>query len=457
MAAPTLSSVRPRLHRREAALAKLDGGPGPASGPSTWKAWELRDEAATARLEAYKPPVAGPAPGPTKPPSPLSVNPTLSIIAPEVLPGERVAKVHVRLSEPSRRPMTWSFYTANATGGGVSGGTVTNGTGAAFQSMSQRFVMMTGETEKVFDVPLGKDLQPGAFFKVGVGAPTMQPNSPGGAETVVKGATVKTPVPPNPHPAPVYAPAVLQGSRSLVYETDFLGPVSPNKVPGQWRTREPWGRWRNKELAPNCDATTDPGTNPHPIETVDGKDRRILRAGYLPGGVLQDIGAPTPGVFDFWGAELWSGDVYTFPVGGAMHLRFKSGRAQGSTLAVWFVAQAGEYFEIDVVENGLGFDARGPLDNFASTVHGYFGAEGVGLEKPLNDGNWHDLWYEETGGEMITSLDGNVLVRRPNPYPYRPRLPFIVNVSVGGITDAPRNVSPGWKSDMILDRVRFYE
>lgn len=80
MPAPTLTSVRGPLREEETELATLDGGPGPAPGPTTWKAWEARNKAAkerlkgiTARLRALGAPLPIPAPTPTPTPTPTPV------------------------------------------------------------------------------------------------------------------------------------------------------------------------------------------------------------------------------------------------------------------------------------------------------------------------------------------------------------------------------------------------
>ncbi|MEH3046523.1 family 16 glycosylhydrolase [Sphingomonas adhaesiva] len=381
-------------------------------------------------------PAAPPAPDPVAIVSPVSVVPKLVIPDTVVTSTDRVARIAVTLSEPALRPLSWRCLTSNGTAYAPTFYKITEAT----------IVFQPGETVKVVEVPLLRDMT-GKDFKLQCPWTLNQPPVPGG-EGVIRGAAAGVAATAAPIATPARAvPADPAAGRKLVFSSTFREPITPDAVQGAWRSRPEWGdvQTGNKEIAPYSHPSTQPGVTPFPI--VDGY--RVLRAEKVTTRSLM-----TGLTYDYSAAMLDSANLFTFQHG-YVELRFKSGRAQGSSLAFWMLpAKGGWPPEIDIFEQGLADRDQLQFSRHWKDAAGKF-AEGVILPQVVADGQWHRVGYLWTADEEILYIDGALAARRPTIF--REPMKIILNVAVGGLGPAPKDARPGWKSEMMLDYLKVWQ
>ena len=303
-----------------------------------------------------------PAPAPTPTPTPVAT-PTatpsqvatlpapalladVSLVIPDtVVPtNATIANVHVKLSQPVDRQLAFDYLTSN--------GTAVEG--RQFTRTQGTLNFRPGESDKVVSIPTS-GLTAGQTFNLTVSWTKNTPAVAGSNGKILVDTTGTAVAASAATAAPTYTllPAAGTTGRQQVFTSDFHGAMNPTGGVGVWRTRFDWGRWQsgNNEAAPYTDATTDPGTNPHPI--IDGY--RTLRAEKVP---------TTDGTHSFaYSASMVSTQGwYSFQYG-YIQLRAKVNPENGVTPAFWLLPATGEWPpEIDIFEffNGSAL---------ASTVH----------------------------------------------------------------------------------------
>lgn len=372
---------------------------------------------------------------PVKPvvkPSPLSIAPTLAIPDTVITTSDKAARIAVTLSEPAMRPLSWRCMTANGTAYAPT----------FYAPVDTRITFQPGQTVKFIDVPIKRDL--GAMTVKLNCAWSLNTPPIAGASGTIRGGPVPSLLPLVAEP--VYPAAQRTEGRSLAFSSTFMEPITPDAVKGAWRSRFSWGRVQtgNKEIAPYADASTDPGTSPHPI--VDGK--RVLRAEYVP---TRDGGKD----YAYSASLIDSANLFTFQRG-YVELRVKSKRTQGTVIAFWLLPASEKWPpETDIFEIGLG-----DRTDFNSGTHfidldGKKKSEGTQLPPYLDDGEWHTVGFDLTDDWQVTFVDGVEVVRRPNIF--SEPMKIILNVSVGGLGPDPKAPSPGWVSEMALDYIKVWE
>lgn len=479
MPVKTLRDTSPYLRATEAQASRLDGLPAPTTNPSTWDSLYTRWTAANDRLKAYTPPVATPAPTPTPPPPPTpapgypeppsalqGINTVKwQIIIPKQLPGERVMKAHVRLTEVQHRPLRINFWTGN--------GTVN--TGSHFKAMGQRLYFEPGVTEIIVDIPVYKDLGPGQNFRVGVGGPDFHPPKPTDFVALAEGAAVQdVTVPPVlPNPYNFAAPALISG-RSKTRSFDFINedilPLDANwkveaKHQGKWISQPIWGIHVNGEAGINVHQSQYPSVDAHPIVNIGGKDYRALRTGALAQGqeILLDRNDSNSRRFSYWASYLDSSAIFKFLFG---YLRFEAMHeavdpTKSCVDAFWQVvygASGKSYRERDFFEMNLG-GRPGLASNRHKGSWPEGANEGVATGWQPTPGKFHVYEMDITPEQEIMRVDGVELLRRPNHYANTPPMPIIINQSIGGIAPNPPvpPTTTGKVRDFVLKSLDVYQ
>jgi hypothetical protein len=320
--------------------------------------------------------------------------------------------------------------------------------GQEYEAYEERgAAILPGAQVKLIELNILRPLGDKTFTLV-VGWPYNHP-PPAGHHVMIKGGKDL-----NPHPAPApvaFPPAKARAGRRLAWSSDFREPVVPTAEPGKWRSRFPWHRWQesNGELGPNADPLTDDGVETHPIRN----GLRVLRAHRAK---VLEKGRP----FDYAAALMQSSDLFTGRYG-YIELEAKIDRRQGTIPAFWMLQDERTLNgapnwppEVDIFEVGLGDDPR-----LASTIHyvrpdGVKAHEGTRFARTVDDGVFHRYGLDWTPEWLITLLDGKEIHRRPNIF--HVPMYLIVNVAVGGLAPAPRNVDAGWESTMTLKRVEWW-
>jgi hypothetical protein len=387
-------------------------------------------------VPAAEPPAVTPMPVPTPTPTPatlaapaLLADVSLGIPDAVVTSTSNVANVHIRLSRPVDRLLSFKYLTAN--------GTAIEG--SQFSRTQGNVIFRPGEQDKVVTITT-KGMAPGQYFSLNVGWTKNVP-AVGGAVGKIQASSADAYL-ASVTPAYPLLPAAGISGRHQVFTSNFRGPVNPAGGNGVWRTRFDWGRWQsgNNEAAPYADATTDPGTNPHPI--VDGY--RTLRAEKVP---------TTDGnrKFAYSASMLSTHGWYSFKYG-YVELRAKVSPENGVTPAFWLLPANGEWPpEIDIFE----FFNGGPL---YSTVHFKNDPKGTmeGVATDFTaDGQWHTYALDWTPDWLITLVDGKEIHRRRNLF--NQPMYIIVNTAVGLMSSGPPNADAQWHNDMMLDTISVYQ
>ncbi|MEG3174728.1 family 16 glycosylhydrolase [Sphingomonas sp. RB3P16] len=341
------------------------------------------------------------------------------------------ANVHVTLSRAVDRQLAFKYLTTNGTAR----------EGANFTRTQGTLTFRPGERDKIVSIPV-RAMSSGLAFTLSVSWTLNNPPVGGASGKIASG--IPTASADTLQPTYTLLPAAGETGRRQVFTSDFRGPVSPVGGTGVWRTRFNWGRWQsgNNELAPYTDATTDPGTNPHPI--VDGY--RTLRTEK----VSTKDGSRT---FAYSASMLSTQGWYSFQYG-YIELRAKVRPEMGVTPAFWLLPASGEWPpEIDIFE----FFNGGPLSSslhFKNDPKG--SAEGVATSFS-SDGQWHTYGLDWTPDWLITLVDGKEVHRRRNLF-HQPMY-IIVNTAVGLLSGAPPSAAAdaNWHNDMTLDTISVYQ
>lgn len=379
-----------------------------------------------------------PAVPPTPPAdSPVAVVPRLVIPDTLVAGTDRVARVTVTLSQPARRPLAWECLPAN--------GSAYAPAYFAVPKQKMRVDFMPGETRKVVEIPLLRDLGDKDFTLQCMWTLNHPPVA--GGQGVIRGGGASVAVRSAAPRQPAYPPVARTQGRKLVFSSTFSEPITANAVKGAWRSRPHWGDLQagNKEIAPYVDPATQPGVDPHPV--VAGK--RVLRAQKVRARSLM-----TGQTYDYAASMLDGINLYSYRYGYA-ELRAKWGRAQGTSTAWWLLPATGGWPpEIDVFETGLG-DRPDFSSGQVQKIGGQRVAETYRVPVAVEDGRWHVIGFDWTPQWQVTFIDGVEVSRRPNLV--NEPMFFVLNVAVGGLGPPPANAGPGWKSELTLDYLKVWQ
>lgn len=363
------------------------------------------------------------------------LSPAAVFVVPDVLllPSERVARVRVQLVEPVQRQLRATFATSNGTA--LKGSAATKW--ASYAGVTADLIFRPGETEKVVEVPIHRDLGAATFsvsINHSVNNPPVAP-----ASGTVRQVAVRDPVVYRPQP--VFAPIDPIAGRSLTYSTDFLD-LTWDKRGGFWQQG-------NKEAALYCDVAMQPGFEPHPVEQVEGEPRRILRM------IRQDVQATIGSnriTLPYRAAMLNSSKAYLCRHGDYIELDAIVAPNTGGVPAFWLIG-GGPYAEIDI-EFGLG-----GYPGLAATIHYADGAGGIPMEgvrtTHVPDGKRHRYGIYRGDDWLATFVDGVEVHRRPAIFQDR-ELAVVINNTTGGILRADPKWPVGQTEDIVLFGFRAY-
>lgn len=383
-------------------------------------------------------------PPPPPPPfiSPLSGKAWITNQPFYVLPSERKISVPIDLASPLNRPILSPFVTKDGTFKEWDG----------FYRKQGNLFWDSGVQRVYVDLELKKQIPAGAEFYLSISGSKNDPSVPG-IQIPIRGAPADMVA--RPDPQPVMVPARAAGRKSdgkrLILDSNFLEPVNPIGGPGQWRSRFEHHRYQagNREWAPYCDASTDPGTTPHPI--IDGVRR--VRAERVPtkDGVAN---------FDFSASMMstekrWAGTYGYFEFTGSFP------DAKCHTPALWFTAADNrwttDFDELDWLEGFWYPDGR---KDYTTTAHwknpdGSHGHEAVAMPFP-SPFSEHVHGLEWTPDTLIWYLDGVETHRRPN-LTFHQVMFFIVNLAVWVPGSPPIPADLVYPKDIVAKSFRIWQ
>lgn len=370
--------------------------------------------------------------------------------------SDTVARVPIRLNQPSNQTMVIECLTAN--------GTAVQG--IHFTRVREWLVFQPGEQSKVIEIPILKPLGDKELYLKLIS----RKNIP--LLSIAKQVA-------NIGDNPAYVTPVAQATRtvlhpkptglSVVFEDDFSNPVVTSSgfdaigVPC-WKSHMGHGFWQNNgELGIYSDPENMPGTQPHIVE--DGKF--YLQAEYWPDGVPNAEGGvwnnPNKGVPFQYSAPMITTQRLFDEIGVGTYVEARMGLPllKGMWPACWLLIREWSEWPLIEIDMFEGFFNRVELDRMGTTLHWKDGGHksfasflpylDIDLAEPHTWGLW---WGED---QLVFYCDDVPYFAFPNVYPPDRKTYLKINAAVGGQAGTPQSPDLDFPQRMPVEWVRIWQ